>query len=1093
MCAVKLEAFCRGLVMSDAPVPKVQAPTPSQPDDSMMVGSQGEAANDAQHNVLSDAQGHAGILPPDHKQEVQVSNNDKIGKGNQIESSSEFTKKQTREFEKESDQQESDITRAERAKQGEVRTARLEVEKARTNSESMMQENISEEAKTNPFLFTLSDVARAGAFQVITAGFDRLDLRAAEFGSQQKSFGESQAPGIFMQQVVSSFGSKDSGGKPPMESSAGAAGGGNQQPIISYGIASFGKTGELFTVPIMASPPLSTVTSGLISTSPLEAMSDEISQSAGSSKSLAPPIAPPQQQVINDTSSSDTTPPPPPPNSSPSTADVARSIAEGASQVSGLLTATDADGDTLVFSTASSAAYGTLSLSTSGAYTYQLNNNSTVNALSVGASLLDSFTFSVSDGQGGSSSSVLRITITGVNDATSASAGTKAATEDAGAVTGTLVATDVDTGDTLTYSVITDGTYGTFSVTNSSTGAYSYTLNDANATVNALAAGATLTDTLTFRATDSNGATNNANVVVTITGANDAPSASAGTKAATEDAGAVTGTLVATDVDTGDTLTYSVITDGTYGTFSVTNSSTGAYSYTLNDANATVNALAAGATLTDTLTFRATDSNSATSNANVVVTITGANDAPTISGLATSASHNENTINAAASIIDSAVVLADVDSSNFNGGNLTITYAAGGGSEDQLTVANQGSSAGQIGVSGSTVSYEGNNIGTISTNGANGANLAITFNTVNATIAAIDALIQAVTYQNTSNAPTSSRTLRVTVNDGDGGTSANNDITVTVNAEGDAFTLTSGTDTFVSSSGSDTFTTTEANFAAADTLTGGADTDTVIFSDAATITTAELANKTGIEVIQFGANSTAAISDAFVDASDSDSLELNNQTYTLSLNASDVSAPQAVVISGTGTVTLSAAATVSSKAGVNTTIVGSTGADTITGGSGADTLTGGYGGDTISGGAGADTIYADNQAFTVNSITSGTIKMWFTADSLTGLSDGSAITTWADSAGGNENATQSTVLNKPSYETTVFSSGRSGVYFDGSDWINATAASTVQNNYSVFAIARTDIDTTGPYAILSTRGESTLTYFDLKFQDGTYIHADIGV
>ncbi|EKD79432.1 MAG: hypothetical protein ACD_41C00073G0001, partial [uncultured bacterium] len=142
--------------------------------------------------------------------------------------------------------------------------------------------------------------------------------------------------------------------------------------------------------------------------------------------------------------------------------------------------------------------------------------------------------------------------------------------------------------------------------------------------------------------------------------------------------------------------------------------------------------------------------------------------------------------------------------------------------------------------------------------------------------------------------------------------------------------------------------------------------------------------------------------------------------------------------------------------------------------------------------AGADTIYADNQAFTVNSITSGTIKMWFTADSLTGLSDGSAITTWADSAGGNENATQSTVLNKPSYETTVFSSGRSGVYFDGSDWINATAASTVQNNYSVFAIARTDIDTTGPYAILSTRGESTLTYFDLKFQDGTYIHADIG-
>src|SRR3989338_7211416 len=192
-----------------------------------------------------------------------------------------------------------------------------------------------------------------------------------------------------------------------------------------------------------------------------------------------------------------------------------------------------------------------------------------------------------------------------------------------------------------------------------------------------------------------------------------------------------------------------------------------------------------------------------------------------------------------------------------------------------------------------------------------------------------------------------------------------------------ALTLTSGTDTFTGTGGADTFTTSDANFAAADTLSAGLGSDTLIFTNAATITSAELADKTGIDVMQLGGNSTITLSDAFVDTSDSDSVRINNSTYTVSLDSSALNAARTVTIGGTGAVTLSAAGKVSAVAGVNTTMNGSSGADTLTGNSGADTLKGAYGGDTISAGEGNDVIYDDGIAFT-NSTVSG-MKLWLDA------------------------------------------------------------------------------------------------------------------
>ncbi len=81
----------------------------------------------------------------------------------------------------------------------------------------------------------------------------------------------------------------------------------------------------------------------------------------------------------------------------------------------------------------------------------------------------------------------------------------------------------------------------------------------------------------------------------TIVVTNAAPAANNGTLGVTEDI-AATGNLSATDLE-GDTLTYSVVTNGTKGTVAITNASTGAYTY-IPKANATG---------TDSFTFSVND------------------------------------------------------------------------------------------------------------------------------------------------------------------------------------------------------------------------------------------------------------------------------------------------------------------------------------------------------------------------------------------------------------------------------------------------------------------------------------------------------
>src|SRR5262245_47390869 len=139
-----------------------------------------------------------------------------------------------------------------------------------------------------------------------------------------------------------------------------------------------------------------------------------------------------------------------------------------------------------------------------------------------------------------------------------------------------------------------------------------------------------------------------------------------------------------------------------------------------------------------------------------------ANSVPTLTGLDTPVTLLENTVNATPQIIDASVTFTDPDN-NFNGGTLTVSGLL---AEDTVAIRNQGTGAGQIGVSGTDITFGGTTIGSFSGGGA-GSTLTVTFNT-SATAASIDALIENLTYANSSDTPTAGRDLDLKVSDAAG-------------------------------------------------------------------------------------------------------------------------------------------------------------------------------------------------------------------------------------------------------------------------------------------------------------------------------------
>ena len=157
----------------------------------------------------------------------------------------------------------------------------------------------------------------------------------------------------------------------------------------------------------------------------------------------------------------------------------------------------------------------------------------------------------------------------------------------------------------------------------------------------------------------------------------------------------------------------------------------------------------------------------------VTVTIAAQNDAPVAdlngagAGTSTTLAYTEN--GPVAAIAPGATV-ADFDTISFNGARLQVTITNGSNTEDVLSVINQGTGPGQVGYSNGTITYEGVAVAQLLPRApaSRFPFLDIQFNFSGAiSPAAVQAVMRAVGYQNSSDAPsTTPRNVSFSLSDG---------------------------------------------------------------------------------------------------------------------------------------------------------------------------------------------------------------------------------------------------------------------------------------------------------------------------------------
>ncbi|MCE7553588.1 retention module-containing protein [Aliivibrio fischeri] len=312
--------------------------------------------------------------------------------------------------------------------------------------------------------------------------------------------------------------------------------------------------------------------------------------------------------------------------------------------VNGQLEPDDKDiGDTYTWTLDSkTGSYGTLTLTADGRWVYSLDNNkASVQSLSEGERVQDTFTVTVTDSFGASTSKDIVIDIVGDNDQPSISGATTGSTIEGtpgkDVATGELAAVDIDTLDTHTWSVVTpNGVYGSL-VVDPNTGMWTYQLDNSRPETIGISSGQIVQDKFVVQVDDGQGGTNQIEVVIDIAGTNSSPGIIGDTTGEIkEDAvvNVIDGDLNSGDLDTQDTLTWEIVgTTGQYGQFTLDQN--GHWTYTLDNSNNTVNGLKEGAELVDTITVKVTDSFGEVSEKEVEITIEGTNDAPTMTGALT--------------------------------------------------------------------------------------------------------------------------------------------------------------------------------------------------------------------------------------------------------------------------------------------------------------------------------------------------------------------------------------------------------------------------------------------------------------------------
>ncbi len=247
--------------------------------------------------------------------------------------------------------------------------------------------------------------------------------------------------------------------------------------------------------------------------------------------------------------------------------------------------------ETLTVQSVGSASNGTATLD-AGSVKY------TPNAGYVGS---DSFTYTISDDNGGTDTATVNVTVSNTNDAPNAVADAYSVNEDATlsiAAPGVLGNdTDAD-GDTMTAVLDTDVSNGILTL--SGDGSFDYA-PDANFNGS---------DSFTYHVNDTNsGLSGSVTVTITVNPVNDAP-VSTGQSITTDQNIAVPGVLGATDVD-GDPLTFATTSNPSNGSITFLNVGTGQFTYTPN----------LNFSGSDSFTFKANDSSVDSNESTVSITV----------------------------------------------------------------------------------------------------------------------------------------------------------------------------------------------------------------------------------------------------------------------------------------------------------------------------------------------------------------------------------------------------------------------------------------------------------------------------------------
>ena len=309
-----------------------------------------------------------------------------------------------------------------------------------------------------------------------------------------------------------------------------------------------------------------------------------------------------------------------------------------------------------------------------GSYEYDPRGSSTLQALNVNESIVDSFSYTVTDPQGASDTKTVSITVHGLNDAPVAENDANSTNEDqvlTSSVFGRVSDIDNDH-NTLTIQAENLTTSYGASVVIQSDGTYTYDPRN-SAELQSLKPNESVTDSFEYTVIDEYGASDNATVSIFVNGFNDRPIAQDDFNTTDEDT-LVTGNVLDNDSDLDHDSTLVVQVENKLSTqgAAVKIQSDGSYTYDPRNSE-TLQSLSADETITDTFTYIVLDDHGDNSVATVTITVQGLNDAPIAEDDANSTNEDQ--------VLTSSVFgrVSDIDNDHtltIQAENLTSSYGA---------------------------------------------------------------------------------------------------------------------------------------------------------------------------------------------------------------------------------------------------------------------------------------------------------------------------------------------------------------------------------------------------------------------------------